>query len=196
MDDVILEGKKIKAVVCHQNSTETEAIIISGLKLLFGFPIPIIIALMLNEIRMKFYKKTIQTIIYFPHFLSWVVIGSIWFVILAPLDSINAQLAELIGMEPVYWFASKEHIRSLLVITDIWACLLYTSAEVYIAYSQFMSDCFQIQLWLVDVFYRIFKREFYNGAYDLGLLLGSQFEAGFQTCAHHLPKRCAGITGG
>ena len=69
-------------------------IIISGLKLLFGFPIPIIIALMLNEIRMKFYKKTIQTIIYFPHFLSWVVIGSIWFVILAPQDSINAQLAE------------------------------------------------------------------------------------------------------
>ncbi|RGD17678.1 sugar ABC transporter permease [Subdoligranulum sp. AM23-21AC] len=107
-------------------------IIISGLKLLFGFPIPIIIALMLNEIRMKFYKKTIQTIIYFPHFLSWVVIGSIWFVILAPQDSINAQLAELIGMEPVYWFASKEHIRSLLVITDIWAGAGY-SAIVYLA---------------------------------------------------------------
>lgn len=107
-------------------------IIISGLKLLFGFPIPIIIALMLNEIRMKFYKKTIQTIIYFPHFLSWVVIGSIWFVILAPQDSINAQLAELIGMEPIYWFASKEHIRSLLVITDIWAGAGY-SAIVYLA---------------------------------------------------------------
>lgn len=107
-------------------------IIISGLKLLFGFPIPIIVALMLNEIRKKFYKKTIQTIIYFPHFLSWVVIGSIWFVILAPQDSINAQLAQLVGVEPVYWFASKEHIRSLLVLTDIWAGAGY-SAIVYLA---------------------------------------------------------------
>jgi len=107
-------------------------IIISGLKLLFGFPIPIIIALMLNEIRVKLFKNTVQTIIYFPHFLSWVVIGSIWFVILAPQDSINAQLAQLIGVEPIYWFASKEHIRSLLVLTDIWAGAGY-SAIVYLA---------------------------------------------------------------
>lgn len=107
-------------------------IIISGLKLIFGFPVPIIIALMLNEIRSAFYKKTIQTVIYFPHFLSWVVIGSIWFVLLAPQDSINAQLAQLIGVEPVYWFASKEHIRSLLVLSDIWASAGY-SAIVYLA---------------------------------------------------------------
>lgn len=107
-------------------------VIISLLKLLFGFPIPIFIALMLNEIRKQFYKKTVQTIIYFPHFLSWVVIGSIWFVLLAPQDSVNAQLAQLIGVEPIYWFASKEHIRSLLVITDIWAGAGY-SAIVYLA---------------------------------------------------------------
>lgn len=107
-------------------------IIISLMKLLFGFPIPIIIALMLNEIRSKTYKKTVQTVIYFPHFLSWVVIASIWFVILAPQDSVNAQLAELIGMEPVYWFASKDHIRMLLVVTDIWAGAGY-SAIVYLA---------------------------------------------------------------
>lgn len=107
-------------------------LIISGLKLLFGFPIPIIIALMLNEIRMERYKKTIQTVIYFPHFLSWVVIGCIWFVLLSPQDSVNAQLAQLIGVEPIYWFASKEHIRSLLVVTDIWASAGY-SAIVYLA---------------------------------------------------------------
>lgn len=107
-------------------------VIISGLKLIFGFPIPIIIALMLNEIRKEVYKKTVQTIIYFPHFLSWVVIGSIWFVLLSPQDSVNAQIAELIGVEPIYWFASKEHIRSLLVITDIWAGAGY-SAIVYLA---------------------------------------------------------------
>ncbi|MGI5989582.1 MAG: ABC transporter permease [Lachnospiraceae bacterium] len=107
-------------------------IIISGMKLVFGFPIPIIIALMLNEITNKICKKTIQTIIFFPHFLSWVVIGSIWFVILAPQDSINAQIANFFGVEPVYWFASKDHIRSLLVLTDIWAGAGY-SAIVYLA---------------------------------------------------------------
>lgn len=107
-------------------------IIISGMKLLIGFPIPIFVALMLNEIRLGFYKKTVQTIVYFPHFLSWVVIGSIWFVLLAPQDSVNAQLASLINVEPIYWFASKEHIRALLVVTDIWASAGY-SAIVYLA---------------------------------------------------------------
>lgn len=107
-------------------------IIISALKLVIGFPIPIILALMLNEVTAKRYKKTVQTIIYFPHFLSWVVIGSIWFLILAPQNSINAQVALLMQQEPVYWFASKEHIRGLLVITDIWAGAGY-SAIVYLA---------------------------------------------------------------
>ncbi len=107
-------------------------IIISFMKLLFGFPIPIIIALMLNEINSKLFKKSVQTIIYFPHFLSWVVIGSIWFLILAPQNSINSQLSTLMGVEPTYWFASKEHIRELLVLTDIWAGAGY-SAIVYLA---------------------------------------------------------------
>lgn len=107
-------------------------LIISGLKLLFGFPIPIIIALALNEITGKFFKKTVQTIIYFPHFLSWVVIGSIWFILLAPQNSVNSQIAQLLNTEPMYWFASKDHIRSLLVVTDIWAGAGY-SAIVYLA---------------------------------------------------------------
>ncbi|MCZ8511490.1 ABC transporter permease subunit [Paenibacillus filicis] len=110
----------------------TNTIIISFMKLLFGFPIPIIIALMLNEINSRLFKKSVQTIIYFPHFLSWVVIGSIWFLILAPQNSVNSQFATLMGVEPTYWFASKEHIRGLLVLTDIWAGAGY-SAIVYLA---------------------------------------------------------------
>lgn len=107
-------------------------IIISFLKLVFGFPIPIIIALMLNEISSRLFKSSVQTIMYFPHFLSWVVIGSIWFLILAPQDSVNSQLASLMGTDATYWFASKEHIRELLVLTDIWAGAGY-SAIVYLA---------------------------------------------------------------
>lgn len=107
-------------------------IIISAMKLIIGFPIPIVLALMLNEITSKHYKKTVQTVIYFPHFLSWVVIGSIWFLLLAPQNSVNAQIAELMGKDPTYWFASKEHIRMLLVLSDIWAGAGY-SAIVYLA---------------------------------------------------------------
>ena len=107
-------------------------IIISLQKLIIGFPIPIIIALFLNEITHNAYKKTVQTIIYFPHFLSWVVIGSIWFLILAPQNSINAQISEFLGIDPVYWFAGKEYIRGLLVMTDVWASAGY-SAIVYLA---------------------------------------------------------------
>lgn len=107
-------------------------IIISFIKLLFGFPIPIIIALMLNEIHSRLFKKSVQTIIYFPHFLSWVVIGSVWFLILSPQNSVNAQLATWMGEEPTYWFASKDYIRGLFVLTDIWAEAGY-SAIVYLA---------------------------------------------------------------
>lgn len=94
--------------------------IISFLKLLIGFPIPIIFALLLNEMRISFIKRSIQTIIYIPHFLSWVVVGAIWYIVLSPIDSPNEQIAMLFGKEPIYWWASDKFIRGLLVSTDIW----------------------------------------------------------------------------
>lgn len=93
---------------------------ISFLKLLFGFPVPIIFALLLNEMRGVLLKRTIQTIIYVPHFLSWVVIGAIWYILLSPVNSPNAQLAEWLGKVPTYWWATDKYIRSLLVATDVW----------------------------------------------------------------------------
>jgi len=107
-------------------------LIINGMKLLFYFPVPIIIALLLNEIRIIPYKKTVQTIIYFPHFLSWVVIGSIWFVLLAPQNSVNAEVSKLLGIEPIYFFASRKYIRWVLVASDVWQGAGY-GAIVYLA---------------------------------------------------------------
>jgi putative aldouronate transport system permease protein len=107
-------------------------LIINGMKLLLYFPVPIVIALLLNEIMVSWYKKSVQTIIYFPHFLSWVVIASIWFKILAPQNSINAQVAALFGQEPTYFFASEKHIRWILVASDIWQGAGY-GAIVYLA---------------------------------------------------------------
>jgi len=110
----------------------TNTIMISLYNLVIGFPIPILFALLLNEMHVKSYKKSIQTLIYFPHFLSWVVIGSIWFLLLAPTRSVNAQVAELFGIDPIYWFARSDYIRTLLVYTNIWQGAGY-SAIVYLA---------------------------------------------------------------
>jgi len=110
----------------------TNTLLINGMKLLFYFPFPIFIALLLNEIGVGWYKKGVQTVIYFPHFLSWVVIASIWFKILAPQNSINAQVAAFLGVEPTYFFASAKHIRWLLVASDIWQGAGY-GAIVYLA---------------------------------------------------------------
>lgn len=107
-------------------------IIISLYNTLIGFPIPIIIALMLNEIQCRWFKRASQTIIYLPHFLSWVVIGSVWYMILAPQFSINSEVSELLGKTPIYYFASNDYIRSLLVFTNIWQGAGY-GAIVYLA---------------------------------------------------------------
>ena len=93
---------------------------ISFLKIVVGFPVPIIFALLLNEMRISLLKRTIQTIIYVPHFLSWVVVGAIWYIMLAPVNSPNAQMAEWLGVDPIYWWATDKYIRGLLVATDIW----------------------------------------------------------------------------
>ena len=107
-------------------------VVISIYNLIIGFPIPIIFALLLNEMYVKRFKKTVQTIIYFPHFLSWVVIGSIWFLLLAPTRSVNEQISSFFGVDPVYWFARSDYIRMLLVYTNIWQGAGY-SAIVYLA---------------------------------------------------------------
>lgn len=93
---------------------------ISFLKLLVGFPVPVVFALLLNEMRISSLKRSIQTIIYVPHFLSWVVIGAIWYITLSPQNSPSAQLAEWLGRTPVFWWASDRYIRGLLVATDVW----------------------------------------------------------------------------
>ncbi len=93
---------------------------ISFLQIVFGFPVPIILALLLNEMRLIFVKRSIQTVIYLPHFLSWVVVGAIWYIILSPVNSPNAQIAAIFGERPIFWWAQEQYIRGLLVFTNIW----------------------------------------------------------------------------
>lgn len=95
--------------------------IISFMKILVGFPFPIIIALLLNEIRCVWLKKGIQTIIYMPHFLSWVIVASIWTTILSPSGGIvNEILEKLFHMEPIFFMADRKLFRWIVVIVDAW----------------------------------------------------------------------------
>ncbi|WP_438348556.1 ABC transporter permease [Paenibacillus sp. FA6] len=86
----------------------------------FSFPIPIILALLLNEIRKVFFKRTLQTILYMPHFLSWIVIGGIAIEILSPRSGIVNNIIGMLGFEPIYFMGENSYIRTILVSSGVW----------------------------------------------------------------------------
>ncbi|WP_105615449.1 ABC transporter permease [Vallitalea okinawensis] len=98
----------------------SNTLIISGMKLLFGFPVPIILAILLNELRRQRFKKTVQTLLYLPHFLSWVIVGGMWAVILSPTGGIVNEFLALFGMDPIFFMADKSWFRWVLLFSDIW----------------------------------------------------------------------------
>ena len=97
-------------------------LIISLLKLAFGFPAPIILALMLNEVRHTGYKKFVQTVSYLPHFLSWVIMAGILSQILSPNNgALNTILVNWFHFEkPIYFLGDNSHFRGTVVVTDVW----------------------------------------------------------------------------
>lgn len=95
-------------------------VIISLYHLVFGFPAPVILALLLNEIRFGLFKKIAQSISYIPHFFSWVVLAGIVTVMLSPSEGPVNYILQLFGLEPIYFLADSNYFRSTLVITGIW----------------------------------------------------------------------------
>ncbi len=89
-------------------------------KMILGMLVPIIVALMLNELRCRPFKRTVQTIIYFPHFLSWIILAGVFTDILSPTDGIVNQLLQAIGLEPIYFLGDKQWFPITMIITDVW----------------------------------------------------------------------------
>lgn len=107
-------------------------LIISGLKLLINFPAPIILALLLNEVRAMRFKKVVQTVSYLPHFLSWVVLAGVIGTFLSPSTGpINGLLVQL-GIKPIYFVADKNWFRPILVILSLWKEVGWSSI-IYLA---------------------------------------------------------------
>ena len=94
--------------------------ILRFLRLIFEFPIPIIIALLLNEVRGKRFKKVTQTALYLPHFLSWAVIGGIMVNFLSPTWGVVNNVIQQLGFEPIFFLGEPEYFRTTVVISSIW----------------------------------------------------------------------------
>lgn len=97
-------------------------VVISCLKMFFGFPAPILLALLLNEVGNRVFKKTVQTVSYLPHFVSWIVIAGM----IGPIFStqlgggIVAKIVTFFGGTPVNYFADARYVRAALVASEIW----------------------------------------------------------------------------
>lgn len=95
-------------------------IVISLYKIIFGFPAPIILALLLNELRCERFKKTVQTITYLPHFISWVILAGILRIILSPDYGLIVPVFKALNMDVINIIGDARYFRGLLVVSDIW----------------------------------------------------------------------------
>lgn len=106
-------------------------IVIAGSKIVLNLLVPLTFALLLNEIRSLKFKKAVQTIVYLPHFLSWVILASVLLNIFS-LEGIVNQVVTLFGAEPVIWFSESKYFRQLVIGTDVWKEFGF-NAVIYLA---------------------------------------------------------------
>lgn len=107
-------------------------LLISLYKLALGFPVPIALALLLNEVRLAWFRRTAQTLFYIPHFFSWVIFGGLVIQALSSKGMINSVIA-MFGGEPILFLTQKEYFRTILVVSEIikesgWASIIYVAA--------------------------------------------------------------------
>lgn len=89
-------------------------------KMIWGLLVPLIVSLLLNEVRCRFFKRSVQTLIYMPYFLSWIVMASIIINILSPNHGLVNQFLELFGIEPIFFLGDKELFPGVIVTTHVW----------------------------------------------------------------------------
>ncbi|WP_209972206.1 ABC transporter permease [Paenibacillus eucommiae] len=95
-------------------------VLISLYRLIFGFPAPIILALLMNEIKSIKFVRVIQSISYLPHFISMVVVAGLLTTLLTTDGGFINAILQQFGIEPVYFLGDKNYFRSVLVVSGIW----------------------------------------------------------------------------
>ncbi|NQX60733.1 ABC transporter permease [Paenibacillus qinlingensis] len=95
-------------------------LVIACAKILVNLLIPVVFALLLNEVRQARFKKTIQTLVYLPHFLSWVILGGVIMDILSSKGIMNGVILPAFGIKPILFLADGNWFRFIVVVTDSW----------------------------------------------------------------------------
>lgn len=101
-------------------------------QLLVGFPIPIALALLINEVRSKKFSRFVQTITYAPHFLSTVVMVGILFIFLSPQTGLLNNLITMFGGEPIHFLTETQWFKSIFVLSGVWQQMGWSSI-IYLA---------------------------------------------------------------
>ncbi|OBW51766.1 protein lplB [Bacillus safensis] len=95
-------------------------LILFAMNVVIFFPIPILLALLLNEVRLALFKKFVQTMIYIPHFMSWVIVVSLSFVLLTVDGGLMNELIAFFGGEKINFLLSQEWFRPMYILQVIW----------------------------------------------------------------------------
>ncbi len=116
----------------------TNTIVFSVAKLLLGLPIAIICAIALHETWFRRFRTFVQTMIYLPHFLSWVIMFGVLLVILSPGNGLLNAIIEQFGGEPIPFLASPKYFRWVVILSDVWketgwSTILYLAALLAIS---------------------------------------------------------------
>ena len=94
-------------------------VVIAVGKMFFNQLVPLVFALMLNEVRNKYVKKSVQTLVYMPHFFSWVIVGGIFIDLLSSSGIVN-QFLGLFGIAPKFFLGSNDYFQGTMIITEVW----------------------------------------------------------------------------
>jgi len=109
-------------------------VIISGLSLILTFPLPIFLALLLNEVHNRYFKRSVQTLSYLPHFFSWVIIAGLTFDLLSSSGLINS-LRNAMGLDMILFMQSSRYFRFIVIITGVWKEVGWSSIIILAAIS-------------------------------------------------------------
>jgi putative aldouronate transport system permease protein len=107
----------------RQDSVEViwNTLVIAALKIVFNLAAPFTFAIFLNEIRQRFFKSTVQTLVYLPHFLSWVILGGVLLNILSTDGGfVNRILGSWFGIEPIFFLGDPSWFRFTVIVSEVW----------------------------------------------------------------------------
>jgi putative aldouronate transport system permease protein len=100
--------------------TFSNTLLLSLMQVLVGFPVPVILALMLNQVDSQGFKRTVQTVTYAPHFISVVVMAGMLHLFLSPSTGVLNNVIRAFGGNPIYFLARAEYFRAIYILSGIW----------------------------------------------------------------------------